>query len=237
KELYKIGEEFQRNYNMPIESIADPCRIECQVCEYCARQKKMEENIRLKLFNKQSMELIDILLSTDEILQEKELDEKEGSVALTAQQVVNITLFRLIQSDGSILFYHYYSKNNQCGILGSATQNIHLPSDLPRITGLVSDIVKYISKHPSDTSIQNFIKDIGNKVKVQLPDGILTNHSGRKTAAQILQDADIPENAIMNITRHKSAQDDSTNITAQNPFIVLTESTKSYMNVNSFLHK
>jgi hypothetical protein len=50
------------------------------------------------------------------------------------------------------------------------------------------------------------MKDIGKSVKVDLPPGILTNHSGRKTVAQILQDADVPEDAIMGVTGHKSVQ-------------------------------
>ncbi|CAB4407950.1 unnamed protein product [Rhizophagus irregularis] len=42
--------------------------------------------------------------------------------------------------------------------------------------------------------------------KVDLPPGILMNHSGRKTVAQILQDADVLEDAIMGVTGHKSVQ-------------------------------
>lgn len=50
------------------------------------------------------------------------------------------------------------------------------------------------------------MKDIGKSVKVDLPPGLLTNHSGRKTVAQILQDANVPEDAIMGVTGHKSIQ-------------------------------
>jgi hypothetical protein len=52
----------------------------------------------------------------------------------------------------------------------------------------------------------NFMKDIGKSVKVDLLSGILTNHSGCKTVAQILQNADVPEDAIMGVTGHKSVQ-------------------------------
>ncbi|CAG8841106.1 23820_t:CDS:1, partial [Racocetra persica] len=178
--------------------------------------------------------------------------------------------------------------NNQCGILGGSAQNIHLPPDLPSTSEPVSDIKKYISKCPSDASsnfylysnqdwqvtsiwyhkkhcginkVQNFMKDIGNKVKVKLLDRILTNYSGRKTTAQILQDADIPEDAIMKITGYKSSQGvrayknineqqhinimrtliniielltDSKNIINQDPSVIFAESTSSYINVNSF---
>ena len=50
------------------------------------------------------------------------------------------------------------------------------------------------------------MKDIGKSVKVELPFGLLTNHSGRKTVAQILQDANVPEDAIMGVIGHKSIQ-------------------------------
>ncbi|CAG8806095.1 4248_t:CDS:2, partial [Gigaspora margarita] len=45
----------------------------------------------------------------------------------------------------------------------------------------------------------------GPTIKVKLPDGALTNHSGRKTTAQILQDTNISEDAIMNVMGHKSS--------------------------------
>ena len=35
---------------------------------------------------------------------------------------------------------------------------------------------------------------------------MLSNHSGRKTATQVLQDQEIPEQAIMQLTGHKSVQ-------------------------------
>ncbi|CAG8444873.1 14647_t:CDS:2, partial [Gigaspora rosea] len=44
--------------------------------------------------------------------------------------------------------------------------------------------------------VGNFMKDIGQKIKVKLSEGILTNHT----------DADVPEDAIMNFTGHKSVQ-------------------------------
>src|SRR5438876_553693 len=50
------------------------------------------------------------------------------------------------------------------------------------------------------------MRDIGKSVKVDLPSGLLTNHSGRKTVAQILQDANVSEDAIMGITGHKSVE-------------------------------
>ncbi|CAG8787997.1 24643_t:CDS:2 [Gigaspora margarita] len=110
---------------------------------------------------------------------------------------------------------------------------IQLPPDPPNISGPASDLTKYISKHPLDASsnfylqlnpnwrdasiwylkthcglnkVGNFMKDIGQKVKVKLLEGILANHSGRKSAAQILQDSNVLEDAIMNIAGHQSLQ-------------------------------
>ncbi|CAG8836679.1 16217_t:CDS:2, partial [Gigaspora margarita] len=64
----------------------------------------------------------------------------------------------------------------------------------------------YLKAHCGLNKVGNFMKDIGQKLKVKLLDRALTNHSGRKTAAQILQDANIPEEAIMEFTGHKSLQ-------------------------------
>ncbi|GES72690.1 zinc finger MYM-type protein 2-like [Rhizophagus clarus] len=127
--------------------------------------------------------------------------------------------------NGSLIFRRYHSKNNQYGIEGGSAQDIHLPS----ISEAITDINKYLSKRPSGAPKNfylqvnplwresgvwykkhivegNFMKDIGKSVKVDPPPGILTNHSGRKTVAQILQDTDVPEDAIMGVTGHKSVQ-------------------------------
>ncbi|CAB5376234.1 unnamed protein product [Rhizophagus irregularis] len=64
----------------------------------------------------------------------------------------------------------------------------------------------YKKTHCGVNRVGNFMKDIGKSVKVDLPPGILMNYSGRKTVAQILQDADVPEDAIMEVTGHKSVQ-------------------------------
>ena len=63
-----------------------------------------------------------------------------------------------------------------------------------------------IKKHCGSNRVGNFMKDIGKSVKVVLPPGLLTNHSGRKTVAQILQDANVPEDAIIGVTGHISVQ-------------------------------
>ncbi|CAG8803362.1 5891_t:CDS:1, partial [Racocetra persica] len=249
-------EEFRRNYNYVtlINSIADPRLIECQVYEYIVQMTKKDgeeykaKSIQqavdrinrylvkygfiqgLNLHDKyQFPNLYDVVNGKMKDLQEKGLGEKEGSVALTAQQVKdilddefldpntpegllyqgffrNLMIFACrgnkhcalqinqfqIQADDSILFCHYHSKNNQRKILRGSAQNIHMPPDLPGTSGPVSDIKKYISKRSSDASsnfylhpnqdwqvtgiwyhkkhcginkVQNFIKDIGNKVK------------------------------------------------------------------------
>ncbi|UZO11693.1 uncharacterized protein OCT59_003252 [Rhizophagus irregularis] len=104
--------------------------------------------------------------------------------------------------DGSLIFCQYRSKNNQRGIERSSVQDIHLPSNS-----------EYKKTHCGVNRVGNFMKDIGKSVKVDLLPGILTNHSGCKTVAQILQDADVPKDAIMEVIEpsRSSILDDSTN--------------------------
>jgi len=47
------------------------------------------------------------------------------------------------------------------------------------------------------------MKDLANKTGIEV-DGLLTNHSGRKTSAQLMQDVNVEEQVIMNITGHRS---------------------------------
>ncbi|CAG8745931.1 7651_t:CDS:2, partial [Funneliformis mosseae] len=96
-----------------------------------------------------------------------------------------------------------------------AVQNIHLPSN----SESANDIKKYLSKRSSGASKNFYLhinplwyetgiwyKHIMESVKVELPFGLLINHSVHKTVAQILQDANVPEDAIMGVTDHKSIQ-------------------------------
>ncbi|CAB5384145.1 unnamed protein product [Rhizophagus irregularis] len=62
------------------------------------------------------------------------------------------------------------------------------------------------------------MQNIGCETKIDIPIELLSNHSGRKTATQVLQDEEIPEQvvlrnesklyeqAIMQLTGHKSVQ-------------------------------
>ncbi|CAG8656279.1 1217_t:CDS:2 [Funneliformis mosseae] len=64
-------------------------------------------------------------------------------------------------------------------------------------------IKKYLSKRPSGAS-KNFYLYINPLCRTFIC--LLTNHSGHKTVAQILQDANISEDVIMGVTGHKSIQ-------------------------------
>ncbi|CAJ0826420.1 12623_t:CDS:2, partial [Entrophospora sp. SA101] len=94
-----------------------------------------------------------------------------------------------------LLLLHCRSKNNQRGIEEGSAQDIYLIPDSKSING----IRKYLSKRPISASkkfylhayrsinrITNLMKEIEKYVKVELPTGLLTNHSGHKTVAQIL---------------------------------------------------
>ncbi|POG62726.1 hypothetical protein GLOIN_2v1846294 [Rhizophagus irregularis DAOM 181602=DAOM 197198] len=50
------------------------------------------------------------------------------------------------------------------------------------------------------------MQNIGRETQIDIPIELLSNHSGRKTATQVLQDEEIPEQAIMQLTGHKSVQ-------------------------------
>ena len=287
-------EEFRKNYNyvIPLDKITDSELIEQQVCEYIAQMSKKKNAGEYKANTvKQAVDAINrhlvkfspirginlhdkyefpdlwtVLHGKMKDLQEKGFGEKEGSMALTAQQVQEILADNFLNTntpegllyrvffrnatnfacrggehynlrvdqfqplpDGGLLFRRYRSKNNQRGIEGGVSQDIHLPPN----SEAINDINKYLSKRSNGVSekfylqinqlwretgiwykkkhcgfnrVGNFMKDIGKSIKVDLPPGILTNHSGHKTVAQILQDANVPEDAIMGVTGHKSIQ-------------------------------
>ncbi|CAG8649155.1 5875_t:CDS:2 [Funneliformis mosseae] len=64
----------------------------------------------------------------------------------------------------------------------------------------------YKQTHYGSNKVENFMKDIGKSVKVELLFGLLINHSDHKTVTQILQDTNVPEDAIMGVTGYKSIQ-------------------------------
>ena len=183
-------EEFCKscNYTTSFEEIIDSKLIEQQVCEYIAQMTKKTSGEYKANSVKQAVDAINrhlvkvspirginlhdkyefsdlftVLHGKMKDLQEKGFGEKEGSMALTAQQVQKIltddflnpntpegflyrVFFRIATnfafrggehynlhvdqfqflSNGSLLFCHYRSKNNQRGIEGGAAQNIHL---------------------------------------------------------------------------------------------------------------
>src|SRR6185437_12384626 len=61
----------------------------------------------------------------------------------------------------------------------------------------------YRKQHIGRNSLSGFMKDLVHKTGIEV-DGLLTNHFGCKTAAQLMQDKDIEEQVIMNITGHRS---------------------------------
>ncbi|CAB5387131.1 unnamed protein product [Rhizophagus irregularis] len=136
------------------------------------------------------------------------------------------------KSDGhdGLQFFHYTSKNNQRGIQGGKAQIISIPAD---DSGPCTDIKYYLSKRPdlSDDNfylqpnpswlengiwyktshigknrLNKFMQNIGLETQIDIPIELLSNHSGRKTTTQVLQDEEIPEQAIMQLTGHKSVQ-------------------------------
>ncbi|CAG8795232.1 6134_t:CDS:2, partial [Gigaspora rosea] len=110
---------------------------------------------------------------------------------------------------GGFQFFRCISKNNQRGLQKGQAHIISIPYDN---TGPCDDFWFYLSKRPdiadSRFSLQpesNWLDtdEIGRITKVDIPIELLSNHSGRKTAAQCLQDHDIPE---LELTGYKSVQ-------------------------------
>ncbi|CAG8653788.1 31292_t:CDS:2, partial [Racocetra persica] len=153
--------EFQHHYNYitPIETIEDSYLIEQQICEFIAQMTKKDEAIDeinryisktstirgLNLHDKyQFLDLHDILNGKIKDLQERGFGEKEGSMALTVQQVKEILSDKFLDSKIPQGLF----KNNQREIQGGNAHCIQLPSDSSNIPEPVSDFTKYIFKHP-----------------------------------------------------------------------------------------
>ncbi|GES97668.1 zinc finger MYM-type protein 2-like [Rhizophagus clarus] len=113
--------------------------------------------------------------------------------------------------NGELKFFCYISKNNQRGIQGRQAHIILIPAE---DNGPYSDIQLYLSKHPPSADenfylqpnntfwletniwykidhigknkLGNFMKKIGRETQIDIPIELLSNHSGRKTATQIL---------------------------------------------------
>ncbi|CAG8845255.1 16113_t:CDS:2, partial [Gigaspora margarita] len=166
-------------------------------------------------------------------LQEKGLGEKDESVALIVQQVRKILNNEFLNSKmlQSLLYRVFCHIATIFAYRDTRTINEKLkPNQNWYETG-----IWYLKTHCSLNRVGNFIKDIRQKVKIKLLNSALTNYSRRKTAAQILQDANIPEDAIINVIEYKSSQELASNINPinQESSVVLTEITGSHINFNT----
>ncbi|CAG8761917.1 41510_t:CDS:2, partial [Gigaspora margarita] len=194
-------DEFRLYYNYvtPIETIEDPSLIEQQICKFIAQMTKIDRGKYKAKTVKQAIDRINRYISKNGAIRSlnlydkyqfpdlynilNELGEKEKSVTLTVQQVREIFNDEFLDSK----------------MLQARTINEKLKSDT---SGPTSNLTKYISKHPSDASnnfylqpnqnwhetdiwylkthcglnrVGNFMKDIGQKVKVKLSDKPVSN--------------------------------------------------------------
>ncbi|CAB5375165.1 unnamed protein product [Rhizophagus irregularis] len=85
----------------------------------------------------------------------------------------------------------------------SGDENFYLQ---PNNTSWLETNIWYKKDHVGKNKLGNFMKKIGRETQIDIPIELLSNHSGRKTATQILQDQEVPEQAIMQLTGHKSVQ-------------------------------
>ncbi|CAG8498641.1 7048_t:CDS:1 [Diversispora eburnea] len=131
--------------------------------------------------------------------------------------------------DYGLKLFRYTSKNNQRGLHNGNANIINIPAD----SELYSDVKLYFSKRPiceennfylqlnlnwtetgfwyksnhvGKNKLSNFMQDIGQRTQIDISFDALSNHSGHKTAAQCLQDNNISEQAIMQLTEHKSVE-------------------------------
>ncbi|GES94698.1 zinc finger MYM-type protein 2-like [Rhizophagus clarus] len=136
--------------------------------------------------------------------------------------------------NGGLKFFRYISKNNQRGIQGrqayiililandngpcsdiqlylskrppsakDTDENFYLQ---PNNTSWLETNIWYKTDHIGKNKLGNFMKKIGRETQIDIPIELLSNHSEHKTATQILQDQEVPEQAIMQLTGHKSVQ-------------------------------
>ncbi|CAG8831525.1 23250_t:CDS:2, partial [Racocetra persica] len=209
--LMKKFNEFRHHYNYvtPIETLL----IEQQICEFIAQMTKKDGGeYKAKSLNRQAIDRINRYINKTGAIRGLNLHdkyqfldlhdilngfgEKEGSMALTAQQVKEIL------SD---------NKNNQRGIQGENAHCIQLPPDSSDIPGPVSDFTKYISKRPLGASDNFYLQPNPNWRNTNI--WYLKTHCGlnqvgnfMRDIGQKVKDTDIPEDAIMNITGHRSSQ-------------------------------
>ncbi|CAG8715574.1 5645_t:CDS:2, partial [Funneliformis mosseae] len=65
----------------------------------------------------------------------------------------------------------------------------------------------YRISHVGKNRLNKFMQNIGRETQIDISVELLSNHSGCKTTTQVLQDEEIPEQAIMQLTGHKSVQE------------------------------
>ncbi|CAG8562271.1 2195_t:CDS:2 [Racocetra persica] len=107
-----------------------------------------------------------------------------------------------IDKHSGLQFFHYTSKNNQCELQKADPEFYLQPS-----FDWIESGNWYKKNHVGKNKLMNFMREIGRITQIDIPIELLTNHFGRKTAAQCLQDNDVPEQAIIQLTGHKSVQE------------------------------
>ncbi|CAG8591342.1 3114_t:CDS:2 [Funneliformis mosseae] len=175
-------------YRQKAMEITDSKLIEQQVYEYITQMTKKTSGEYKANSIKQAVDAINRYLQVQEILADDFLNPNTSEGLLYR---INFNFYLMVVYFIAVII----AKTISIKLKDEAAQNIHL---LPNSES-ANVIKKYLSKRLSG----NFMKDIGKSIKVELPFGLLTNHSGHKIVVQILQDA-IPEDAIMGVTDHKS---------------------------------
>ncbi|GBC49482.2 activating transcription factor 7-interacting protein 1 isoform X1 [Rhizophagus irregularis DAOM 181602=DAOM 197198] len=165
-------------------------------------------------------DLHDVLHGKLRDLQEHGFGETLGSVAINSQQIQQILQYPKITTDnpkgllyrGQAYIISIPADNNgPCSDIQlylskrppSGDENFYLQ---PNNTSWLETNIWYKTDHIGKNKLGNFMKKIGRETQIDIPIELLSNHSGRKTATQILQDQEVPEQAIMQLTGHKNVQ-------------------------------
>ncbi|GBC10894.2 zinc finger MYM-type protein 2-like [Rhizophagus irregularis DAOM 181602=DAOM 197198] len=208
----------------------DVSLLQQQLGEYISTMKRNDGCEYKATSIKQAVDALNRYLMHD--LQEHGFGETSGSVAINPQQILQILqhprmntsspegllyriFFRLsiilamrgeehydlkidqFKSDGHDDIKYYLSKRPDL-----SEDNFYLQ---PNPSWLENGIW-YKTSHIGKNRLNKFMQNIGRETQIDIPIELLSNHSGRKTATQVLQDEEIPEQAIMQLTGHKSVQ-------------------------------
>ncbi|CAG8765525.1 8978_t:CDS:2, partial [Cetraspora pellucida] len=135
-------------------------------------------------------------------LQEHEFGEIKKSIALNSQQIQEILQHSRIDYNNSVNLLYCIFIHLSILLVMHNGEHYQLKIDQFKIDKHNGDWYK--KNHVGKNKLINFMHEIKCITQINISIELLTNYSGQKTAAQCLQDNDISEQAIMQLTGHRS---------------------------------